>query len=74
MAHEAGKGSKQRPTHQEAYSSGWDRIFSKKKQQPDAEVDKAYNDERLVTNMDKESMTMPMPGTAGSAKIVFKDD
>jgi hypothetical protein len=73
MAHEAGKGSKQRPTDTEAYASGWDRIFGKKKQQ-DPEVDKVYNDERLVTKMDKESNTMPMPGTIGSAKITFKDE
>lgn len=64
MAHEAGKGSKQRPTDQEAYSSGWDRIFGKNKQQ----------DKTPEQTNDKESLTMPMPGTAGSAKIVFKDD
>ena len=26
---EAGKGSKQRPTDQESYSSNWDKIFGK---------------------------------------------
>ena len=29
MGHEAGKGSKQRPTNHEAYSKAWDTIFKK---------------------------------------------
>ena len=29
MGHEAGKGSKQRPTNHEAYSKAWDKIFKK---------------------------------------------
>lgn len=33
MASEAGKGSKQRPTDQDAYSKNWDAIFGKKKDQ-----------------------------------------
>ncbi len=31
---DGGKGSKQRPTDQDAYSKNWDQIFGKKKPEP----------------------------------------
>jgi hypothetical protein len=40
MVSEAGKGSKQRPTDQDAYSKNYDAIFSKKtKENPEKVVD-----------------------------------
>jgi len=41
MSREAGKGSKQRPTNHEQYSSNWDRIFKNKgEEQKDDREDK----------------------------------
>jgi hypothetical protein len=42
MAHEAGKGDKQRPTKYESFAEGMERIFGKKQVQDDA---KAEDDE-----------------------------
>ena len=47
---DGGKGSKQRPTDYNKFSSNYDQIFGK-----------------------KEKFVLPMPGTIGSAKLVFKE-
>lgn len=48
---DGGKGSKQRPTDYQKFSSNYDQIFGK-----------------------KEKFVLPMPGTMGSAKLVFKEE
>jgi len=47
MSREAGKGSKQRPTNHEQYSSNWDRIFKdKNKEEKDDREDKDISGEK----------------------------
>ena len=56
---DGGKGSKPRPysVDQKTFDSNWDTIFKKK----------------TVDHTTEEPFVMPMPGTLGSAKVVFKE-
>lgn len=53
-----GKGSKQRPTDYNKFADNWDNIFKSK---PKQDIHDVYNDERLVTNRDKESLFKENP-------------
>jgi hypothetical protein len=54
----SGKGSRPRPYSVDlnTFDNNWDAIFGKSQKADDTAVD-AYNDERLVSKYDKESMT-----------------
>lgn len=43
MTSEAGKGSTQRPTDQEAFSKGWEAVFGQK---PSEELKQAYQEQK----------------------------
>jgi hypothetical protein len=66
---DGGKGSKPRPfsVTQDEYENRWNAIF-----QRDDVVSKSEA-KRLAT-MEMANKEIEMPGTIGSAKIVFKDD
>jgi hypothetical protein len=65
MSH-GGKGDTPRPisVDSETFASNWDRIFGKKKPVDDAVIN-VYNDERLVSNHDKEQLNLPIDSTQG---------
>jgi len=50
---DGGKGSKPRPVDKKKFDDGWDRIFGKKQKTIDTEPENVYNDERLVSILDK---------------------
>ena len=50
---DGGKGSAPRPVDKKKFDDGWDRIFGKKDKRVDKEPENVYNDERLVSIMDK---------------------
>lgn len=55
---DGGKGSSPRPysVNQDQFANNWDAIFGKKtKGNVDNNIDQVYNNERLVSNHDKES-------------------
>ena len=52
---DGGKGSGRRPLSVDAktFENNWDAIFGKKEKKVDSEVENVYNDERLVSILDK---------------------
>jgi len=75
----SGKGSKARPfsVTQQEYESRWDAIFGRDLRENEDETFDAIMKYRKdiyesKLNSKEDCMTMEMPGTIGSAKIVFK--
>ena len=55
MAHEAGKGSKRRPTDEEAYADNYQRIFEQKVEWEDEMVKE--DDEKIKAGLTKKCMS-----------------
>lgn len=68
---DGGKGSKPRPISitQQEYDTRWDAIFGRDIPEDNTGTDKNEYSDVLTT----EDCIIDMPGTIGSAKIVFKD-
>ena len=64
---DGGKGSSPRPfsIDQQTFANNWDAIFGKKAKTVDNADLNVYNDERLVSRMDKEQMSLPRDSSQG---------